>query len=118
MPILTPSSLNNVTCQSESKEYVCTDASTLVQWIAAPFVNATGSPVVFDSTVNPGTFQIQGSSGDIVIRVRQISGSPHVTAMTVSGNVLQRLSIVCIDRINGLNSSKDYISGGKIAVTW
>jgi hypothetical protein len=82
--------------------------STQVQWVAEPFINATGYPVVLTNTGSICRHELP----DITV-VQLNSAIPFRTAMLVNGNIQQSINVTCRDITTGESSAEMYQSGGK-----
>lgn len=112
--MITRLSDNMFTCQNESLQFECIVNSSRVQWVAEPFINATGSPVAFNSESSSRRFEILQDDSTIISVVQLNSLVPFRTSMMVSGKLLGTVNVTCIDLIRNRESqSVEYRSGGK-----
>lgn len=108
-PVLTEGAYN---CAARSVQYNCTVNSAVVQWIAEPFIPAIGNPLVIDSGTGGGNSEeFMGDNGDVIITVQQLCEEPFLTTMMISVNLLDNVTVTCMDIDTGIGASSDYIQG-------
>lgn len=96
-------------CERKVVNYTCVVNSTLVQWIAEPFISATGDPLFISST-SVNIPAIENDDGNVIIQLERFDGSPFTTRMQVISNLSDTFNVVCVDVDNNSSTSREHSS--------
>lgn len=103
-PMFTPEYI----CQDKIIQYRCVLNSPLVQLIAEPLISATGTPLVIDSSVDVPIPDVLDSSGNSIIKVKQICEDPFTITMAISTSLSEISQVTCVDIGIGTNTSLEH----------
>lgn len=106
-PMFTPEYI----CQDKIIQYRCVLNSPLVQLIAEPLISATGTPLVIDSSVDVPIPDVLDSSGNSIIKVKQICEDPFTITMAISTSLSEISQVTCVDIGIGTNTSLEHTLG-------